>query len=495
MIDRGTCKAMLRESARLMLEQADRLSDIDSKFGDGDHGITITKIAKLMDERAEAWDEESIKDFLDDLGMAAMAVRGGSAGPLYGTMIGGLGARLEDDENELSADAARAVTATPPSARPTREPCRPRCSCAGLQREPRIIRQSGLPRRAAGLSFPAVKRLRRSTMQMKKFINDPENLTAELLEGLALANPDILELGEDNMVINKKLAEADRVTIVTQGGSGHEPAIEGFVGEGMVDIDVVGDIFAAPGPQACVDAIKLADKGKGVLYIVLNHAGDMLTGNMTMKQCKKQGLNVVKVVTQEDVSNAPRENADDRRGLVGCIPTYKIAGAAAAEGRSLEEVAAVAQRFADNMATLAVAVRGATHPQTGTLLAELGDDEMEIGMGQHGEEGGGRQPMKSADETAAIMVNALAKDIGIQPGEKVMLIVNGSGATTLMEQLIVYRAAVKELAKQDIEVVANFVGEMLTVQEQAGFQMFMARMDDELLRLWNAPCNTPYLKK
>ena len=332
-------------------------------------------------------------------------------------------------------------------------------------------------------------------MQMKKFINDPDNLTAELLEGLALANPDILELGEDNMVINKKLAEADRVTIVTQGGSGHEPAIEGFVGEGMVDIDVVGDIFGAPGPQACVDAIKLADKGKGVLYIVLNHAGDMLTGNMTMKQCKKQGLNVVKVVTQEDVSNAPRENADDRRGLVGCIPTYKIAGAAAAEGRSLEEVAAVAQRFADNMATLAVAVRGATHPQTGTLLAELGDDEMEIGMGQHGEEGGGRQPLKSADETAAIMVNALVKDIGIEPGERVMLIINGSGATTLMEQLIVYRAAVKELAKQDIEVVANFVGEMLTVQEQAGFQMFMARMDDELLRLWNAPCNTPYLKK
>ena len=204
---------------------------------------------------------------------------------------------------------------------------------------------------------------------------------------------------------------------------------------------------------------------------------------------------MVKVVTQEDVSNAPRENADDRRGLVGCIPTYKIAGAAAAEGRSLEEVAAVAQRFADNMATLAVAVRGATHPQTGTLLAELGDDEMEIGMGQHGEEGGGRQPLKSADETAAIMVNALVKDIGIEPGERVMLIINGSGATTLMEQLIVYRAAVKELAKQDIEVVANFVGEMLTVQEQAGFQMFMARMDDELLRLWNAPCTTPYLKK
>lgn len=333
-------------------------------------------------------------------------------------------------------------------------------------------------------------------MKMKKFINDPGDLTAELLEGLAMANSDIIELGEDNMVINKALSSADRVTIVSQGGSGHEPAIEGFVGEGMVDIAVVGDVFAAPGPVACVDAIKQADKGKGVLYIVLNHAGDMLTGNKTMKMLAKSGdVEVRKVVTQEDIANAPRENADDRRGLVGCVATYKIAGAAAAEGRSLDEVADITQRFADNMATLAVAVRGATHPQTGQLLAELGDDEMEIGMGQHGEEGGGRQPMKSADETAKIMVNALVKDIGIQSGEKVMLFINGSGATTLMEQLIVYRAAAKELEAQNIEVVANWVGEILTVQEQVGFQMFMARMDDELLRLWNAPCNTPYLKK
>lgn len=147
------------------------------------------------------------------------------------------------------------------------------------------------------------------------------------------------------------------------------------------------------------------------------------------------------------------------------------------------------------MSSIAVAVRGATHPSTGAALADLGEDDMEIGMGQHGEGGGGRQPMKTADETAEIMVNALVKDIGIQSGEKVMLIINGSGATTLMEQLIVYRKAVDVLKQQGIEVVANYVGEMLTVQEQAGFQMFMARMDDELLRLWNAPCNTPYLRK
>ncbi|MEF9940075.1 MAG: dihydroxyacetone kinase subunit DhaK [Clostridium sp.] len=332
-------------------------------------------------------------------------------------------------------------------------------------------------------------------MKMKKFINDPANLTPELLEGFAEAHKDLVTLGSDNMVINNKLKDADRVTIVTQGGSGHEPAISGFVGEGMVDISVVGDVFAAPGPQACVDAIKLADKGKGVLYIVLNHAGDMLTGNLTMKQCKKANLNVVKVVTQDDIANAPRENSDDRRGLVGCIPTYKIAGAAAAEGKSLEEVEAVTRRFTDNMATLAVALRGATHPATGSLLADLNEDEMEIGMGQHGEGGGGRQPMKSADETAEIMIRALLKDLDIKDGEKIMLILNGTGATTLMELFIIFRKCSAYLKERNIEIVANYVGELLTVQEQAGFQMFMARMDDELLHYWNAPCNTPYLKK
>ena len=189
-------------------------------------------------------------------------------------------------------------------------------------------------------------------MKMKKFMNAPETVTDEELVGLGLAYPDILNV-DGHLVISKDLANADRVTIVTYGGSGHEPAQAGFVGKGMLDIQAVGDIFAAPNGQLVFDAMKMADKGHGVLLLVLNHAGDMLTGNLTMKQCKKLGLNVVKVVTQEDVSNAPRENADDRRGLVGCIPTYKIAGAAAAEGKSLEEVAAIAQRLADNMATLA----------------------------------------------------------------------------------------------------------------------------------------------
>ena len=314
---------------------------------------------------------------------------------------------------------------------------------------------------------------------MKKFINNPENLTAELLEGLALSNQDLitLETEHGNLVVNKKLAEADRVTIVTLGGTGHEPAISGFVGEGMIDISVAGDIFAAPGPQACVEAIKMADKGHGVLFVVLNHAGDMLTGNLTMKQVKKLGIPVIKVVTQEDIANAPRENAEDRRGLVGCVPQYKIAGAAAAAGKSLEEVAAIAQKFADNMATIAVATVGATHPANGMQIATIEEGKMEVGMGQHGEGGGGLQDMKTADETAKLMLEALLKDLQVQAGEKLLVIINGSGATTLMEQLIIFRACHKLLAEKGIEMVANMVGEVLTVQETAGFQMFIARMD------------------
>jgi len=330
---------------------------------------------------------------------------------------------------------------------------------------------------------------------MKKFLNSHENLSKELHEGFAAANRDLVTLLPGNIVVSNKLDSAERVTIVTLGGAGHEPALSGFVGDGMVDVSVVGDIFTAPGPKACIEGIHLADKGKGVLFIVLNHAGDMLTGDLTMKQVKEEGLNVLKIVTQEDVSNAPRYDSDNRRGLVGVVPAFKIAGAAAAEGKSLEEVAKITQKFVDNMATLAVAVRGATHPSTGILMAELNDDEMEIGMGNHGEGGGGRQKIKSADETAEIMLNVLLKDLAVNPREKLMLILNGVGATTLMELFIIYRKCEQLLKDKNIEIVANYVGELLTVQEQAGFQMFIARMDDEMLRLWNAPCNTPYFKK
>ncbi len=332
-------------------------------------------------------------------------------------------------------------------------------------------------------------------MKMKKFINDPANLTAELLEGLAMAHDDVLEIQPNNLVVSKFLKDADRVTVVTFGGSGHEPALEGFVGDGMVDIAVCGDIFAAPGPAAIVEAIQMADKGHGVLLVVLNHAGDMLSGNMAMKQCKKLGLNVAKIVTQEDIMAAPREDAGNRRGFVGCCPLYKLAGGAAKQGKSLEEVAAMAQFFADNMAAISITARTCTHPSNGAELGELPDDMIGIGMGQHGEGGGYQMPICTADEVIAIAADRLIEDLDIKAGEEIMVVLDAVGAMTVMEQLICYRSTVKYLEAKGIKIVAKWVDEILTVQESAGFQLFFARMNDEMMTYWNEPCRTAYLVK
>ena len=329
---------------------------------------------------------------------------------------------------------------------------------------------------------------------MQKFINNPDTLTTEMLQGLALAHSELVSLELGKLVVNKKLAEADRVTVVALGGSGYEPALSGFVGEGMLDIAVIGDVFAAPGPQACIEAIQLADKGKGVLLVVLNHAGDILASNLAMKQAEKLGINVAKIVVQDDIANAPREEAQNRRGMVGAVPLLKIAGAAAIAGKSLEEVATIAQGFADNMANLAVAASGATNPATGMEIAQVAAGCMEVGVGLHGEAGKAK-PMATAEETVSVMLDALLEDLNVLAEEKLMVIVSGSGATSLMEQLIVYRNCYAYLVEKEIEIVASHVGELMTVQEMAGFEICIARMNEELVEYWNAPCRTPYFKK
>jgi dihydroxyacetone kinase-like protein len=330
-------------------------------------------------------------------------------------------------------------------------------------------------------------------MAMKKFINDASKLTEELLEGFAIAHGDKVRVSPGRLVTRAVLKSPDKVALVTLGGAGHEPALSGFVGEGMLDVSVVGDIFAAPGPPPVLEALKLAEREAGTLFVVLNHAGDVLSADMAMQMAEAEGLKIRKILTHEDIAAGPDAPEADRRGLVGCIPLYKIAGAAAEAGRSLDEVHAIAERFNDNMATLAVAMNAATHPATGETLFELAEDEMEIGMGQHGEAGTGPSAILSADETAGLMAERLLNAIDAKEGDRLMVILNGAGATTLMELYIVLTGVKKALDGKGIEIVASRVGELLTVQEMAGFQMFFARMDDELLELWNAPCDTPAL--
>jgi phosphoenolpyruvate---glycerone phosphotransferase subunit DhaK len=328
---------------------------------------------------------------------------------------------------------------------------------------------------------------------MKKFINNPENLVRELLEGYALAYPGKVKLAGNNIVIRAIPKAMGKVGVVTLGGSGHEPGLSGFVGTGLLDASVPGEIFAAPGPPRCLEAIKLAERGAGVLLVVLNHQGDVMTANITLELAAQQGLNVKQVLLHEDIASASRDKPEDRRGLVGFLPVYKIAGAAAEEGQSLAQVLAIAERVERNMRTLSVAARSATHPSTGLELSPLGDDEMEIGAGQHGESGPGRMKLKSADETAELLLERLLEDLEARPGDELLVIVNGMGATTLMELFIVFRHVSHLLTAKGIKLVRSLVGEFITAQEQAGFQLFIARLDPELERLWDAPCDAPYL--
>lgn len=329
-------------------------------------------------------------------------------------------------------------------------------------------------------------------MAMKKFINNTDDLTAELLEGYCGAFPTKVRLESEKIVVRAQPKDESKVAIVTLGGAGHEPALSGFVGEGLLDASVVGDIFAAPGPPKVIEALRLFKRDAGILFVVLNHAGDVMSGNMAMQMAEKEGLKVKMLLTHEDIAPGADAPAEDRRGLVGCLSVFKAAGAAAEAGKSLDEVYDVASRLNDNMATLAVALRPATHPQSGEEIFELADDEMEIGMGQHGEAGTGKSKMMTADQTAEGMLPQLLSAVKAGSGDKLLLMLNGAGATTQMELFLVFRRCRQMIEEQGMSIAHSYVGEYLTVQEMGGFQMFVAKLDDELAGLLGAPSDAPY---
>jgi dihydroxyacetone kinase-like protein len=327
---------------------------------------------------------------------------------------------------------------------------------------------------------------------MKKCINDRDNLVNELLEGYTLAFPNKVKMAGEHIIKRAVPKESGKVAIVILGGSGHEPGLSGFVGRGLLDFSVAGEIFSAPGPPKTLDAIKKANRGGGVLFVVLNHAGDALTANLTMEMAREARLKVKMILVHDDIASGPIERPEERRGLVGFLPMIKVTGAAAEEGRSLEEVYEIAQKMGRAMRTLAVAFEPATHPVTGETMFDLAKDEMSIGMGQHGEAGTERLPMKSADEIAELMIQMLLNDLSVKTGEELLVIVNGAGATTYMEMFIVFRRLHQILTKKKIKIARSLIGEYITTQQQEGFQILIARMDRELLRLWDSPCDAPY---
>lgn len=325
-----------------------------------------------------------------------------------------------------------------------------------------------------------------------KFINETDAITREVLEGYVMAYPDKVALAAENIVVRTQPKCASKVAIVTLGGSGHEPALSGFVGEGMLDCSVVGDIFAAPGAQRLFQGLQMFKRDAGILLVVLNHSGDVMSANMAVQLAERVGIKVKILMTHDDISAGLDAADDDRRGLAGCIPLYKIVGAAAEEGKSLDEVYEIGERFNKQIATLAVAMRSCTHPQNGGVIAELPEGVIEVGMGQHGEGGGGRQELVSADDVATQMVGLLRRKLSLVAGDNVALYVNGVGATTHMELDIIFRKTALELKDANIKIKDARITELLTVQEQAGFQMILAKLDDDHIDLLKKTSDAPY---
>jgi dihydroxyacetone kinase-like protein len=323
---------------------------------------------------------------------------------------------------------------------------------------------------------------------MKKFINDPQDLTKELLEGMCMAYPHKVKLEKTKLVCRANPKPENKVALVSLGGTGHEPAVQGFVGFGMLDVCAAGDIWAAPGPTTLFDAIKTVKRDAGVLLITLNHAGDVMSANMAQQMAGIEGIKVVEILTKEEI----RPNNDQEgRGLGGCFFVSKLAGAAADKGADLNEVVRIANKVNANMAAIAVLSELATHPQTGNVCGTLGDNEMEICAGQHGEGGGVVVPMASAKETAGLLAGKIMEKLGLQSGDEICLVVNGSGKTTQMELYIAFRDAKIFLESKGIRVSRGHADEVLTVQEAGGYQLMALKLDDELRELWDAPCDTP----
>ena len=327
---------------------------------------------------------------------------------------------------------------------------------------------------------------------MKKLINDPKRLVREELEGYTAAYSDWVRLIEPNIVIRTHPKPQGKVGIAMGNGPGHEPAMIGFVGEGILDVNVPGEIFTAPAAPRIVQGIKAADRGAGVLLYVANHAGDVLNARMAVDMALDEGLNVDSVILWDDIASAPADQPEERRGIAGQMFPFKMAGSAAEQGLPLAEVKRIAEKARDNTRTLAVALTSCIHPVTGEMMFDLPADEIEVGMGVHGEAGAGRRKLGTADEIMAIVAARVIDDRPFKAGEQVCVLINGMGSTTLMEMFILYRKLDAVLKSKNISVHKARIGNFITTQEMAGFSLSLCAVDDELKHFWDAPANCPY---
>jgi dihydroxyacetone kinase-like protein len=325
---------------------------------------------------------------------------------------------------------------------------------------------------------------------LKKIINDPNACASELLEGLVEAYDGEARLvGRGSIVMNH--IKPGKVALLVGGGSGHEPIYHGLVGKNLADGAACGDIFAAPPPDIVLEATQAVDQGNGVLYLYGNYAGDVLNFDMGAEIAADMGITVKTVLIYDDVPSAPPERKSDRRGIAGLVPIVKLAGAAAAQATTLDELERITIKARDNTRSVGVSSAPGSIPATGKPTFELADDVIGLGMGIHGEKGVALIPHQTADDLAPKLLDIIfADDLEFNPGDEVVLLINSLGATTMMELLIVLRKVKAILNERGIKVHDTLVGPYVTCQEMAGMSISLTKLDAELKALWDMPCSS-----
>src|SRR5687768_3082783 len=330
---------------------------------------------------------------------------------------------------------------------------------------------------------------------MKKLINDPDAVVREALEGIEAAHGDQVRVIHDPMVIVRADAPVQgKVGIVSGGGSGHEPMHGGFVGMGMLDAACPGEVFTSPTPDQMLEATKAVDGGAGVLHIVKNYTGDVMNFDMAAELARGEGIEVEAVVIDDDVAVQDSLYTAGRRGVGTTVLAEKICGAAAEERRSLADVAELCRRVNANGRSMGMALTSCIVPAAGSPTFDLGDDEMEIGIGIHGEPGRERRKLGSAAEIAEALTTPIVEDLPFQSGDNVLAFVNSMGGTPVIELYIIYNELHKLLSQRGITITRNLIGPYITSLEMAGCSITLLKLDDELTRLWDAPVKTPGLR-
>ena len=330
---------------------------------------------------------------------------------------------------------------------------------------------------------------------MKKLINRPEDVVREELEGIALAHPDLVRVHyEPNYVVRADAPVEGKVGLVSGGGSGHEPMHGGFVGPGMLDAACPGEVFTSPTPDQMVEATKAVDGGAGVVHIVKNYTGDVMNFEMAAELARGDGIEVEAVVIDDDVAVQDSLYTAGRRGVGTTVLAEKICGAAAEEKRPLAEVAELCRRVNSNGRSMGMALTPCTVPAAGTPTFELGDDEMEIGIGIHGEPGRERVGVTPAAEIVERLATPIVEDLPFEDGDEVLAFVNSMGGTPLIELYVVYKNLHDFLSERGITIARNLIGPYITSLEMAGCSITLLRLDEELTRLWDAPVKTAGLR-